>query len=272
MNSTNREIRFASHDARRGAHWLHAAYAMLSAHRMAWLSLLFLYYLVVGIVDLIPLIGQFGLPLLKPVFAVGFLAAAWNQERGGKPELKQLFQGFRSNLWALLPLGAFMLIGISVAVLATSLVDGGKLVSVLSGKLKLDETLLGTGELQAGMLFAALLALPVIMALWFAPALVVFQDCNAVEALAVSLRAALVNWKPIAVYGLLVFAFGGVLPGIATALVSAVVPASYALVVVVALLLPYVFLFVATLHISDYVSYRDVFHAGERIDGTPGAP
>ena len=31
----------------------------------------------------------------------------------------------------------------------------------------------------------------------------------------------------------------------------------------VALLLPYMFLFIATLHISDYVSYRDIFHADE---------
>jgi hypothetical protein len=29
--------------------------------------------------------------------------------------------------------------------------------------------------------------------------------------------------------------------------------------------IPYLFAFVATLHISDYVSYRDVFHAGEAL-------
>ena len=39
--------------------------------------------------------------------------------------------------------------------------------------------------------FAAVLALPVILALWFAPALVVFQDCGATEALALSLRASI---------------------------------------------------------------------------------
>jgi hypothetical protein len=272
MNAPGTPIGFARHDARRGAIWLKEAHAMLTAHRLPWLMLLLLYYLVIGIVDIIPLIGQFGLPLLKPVFAVGFLAAAWNQERGGVPELRLLFQGFRSNLWALLPLGAFMLVGISVAVLATSLVDGGKLLEVLSGKAKLDEAVLATGEVQAAMLFAAVLALPVILALWFAPALVVFQDCSAAEALATSLRAAIANWRAISVYGALVFLFGGVLPGIATAIVAAVVPAEYALVVAVAFLLPYVFLFVATLHVSDYVSYRDVFHSGERVGDSAAPP
>jgi hypothetical protein len=265
-------IVFARHDASHGALWLRDAYSMLALQRIPWLLLLFLYYLVVGVVDLIPVVGQLGLPLLKPVFAVGFLAAAWSQERGGRPELKHLFQGFRSNLWALLPLGAFLLVGISVSVLATSLVDGGKLLEVLSGRAKLDESVLASGEVQAGMLFAALLALPVLFALWFAPGLVVFQDCSAGAALLISLRAATANWKPIAVYGLLVFALGGVLPAMVTALVAALFPQEFALMIAVAFLLPYVFLFVASLHVSDYVSYRDVFHAGEHLQrDAPGA-
>jgi hypothetical protein len=263
MTEPRAPIAFVRHDAGRGVFWLREAQAMLTAKRLPWLMLLLLYYIVAGLIDHIPLLGQFALPLLKPVFAVGFLAAAWNQERGGNPELKFLFQGFRSNLWALLPLGAFMLAGIALAVFATSLVDGGTLLEVLSGKTKLDEAVVASGRVQAAMLFAAVLALPVILALWFAPGLVVFHDCGATDALALSLRAALANWRPIGVYGALVFVFGGVLPASATAIVAAVVPAQFALVVAVAFLLPYVFLFVATLHISDYVSYRDVFHPGE---------
>ena len=175
MSAPGTPIVFARHGARRGAIWLKEAHAMLTAHRLPWLMLLLLYYLVIGIVDIIPLIGQFGLPLLKPVFAVGFLAAAWNQERGGAPELRLLFQGFRSNLWALLPLGAFMLVGISVAVLATSLVDGGKLLEMMgSGSAMTEEQLtasLADPALQLGMLFSALLSIPVVIATWWAPAL-----------------------------------------------------------------------------------------------------
>lgn len=266
------EILFTRHDARHGALWLRDAYAMLSAYRGTWLLLLLVYYIVVGIVDVIPLIGQFGLPLLKPVFAVGFLAAAWNQERGQRPQVQHLFQGFRSNLWALLPIGAFLLVGVSLSILATSLVDDGKLLEVLSGRTRLDESVIASAEVQAAMLFAALLATPIVMALWFAPGLVVFHDCSAGVALVTSLRASLANWKPIAVYGLLVFAFGGLLPALVTGLIAAVVPQEFAMVVAVAFLMPYVFLFVATLHVSDYVSYRDVFHAGEQLAEGAGAP
>ncbi len=117
-----------------GAAWLRDAYRMVSGARLPWLLLLFLYYLVLGLIDLVPFVGQIAAPMLKPVFAVGFLAAAWSQERGGTPEPKQLFQGFRSNLWALIPLGAFLVIGITLAVLGTAMVDDGKLLDVLSGK------------------------------------------------------------------------------------------------------------------------------------------
>ncbi|HSC98863.1 MAG TPA: hypothetical protein VLI21_08170, partial [Casimicrobiaceae bacterium] len=38
------------------------------------------------------------------------------------------------------------------------------------------------------------------------------------------------------------------------------------------IVLPYLTFFVATLHIADYVSYRDVFHAGETLAPiSPGA-
>ena len=267
--SPPRQIPFARLDAGRGAQWLKDAYRMLSVARIPWLLLLLSYYLLLGLIDLIPFLGQIAAPILKPVFAVGFLAAAWSQERGDTPHLRQLFQGFRSNLWALLPLGVVLLAGITVAVLGTSLVDGGRLLDAVSGKTKLDEALLSDDQVEAAMLFAVLCALPVMLSLWFAPALVVFQDCTALQALGTSLRAAIANWKPISVYGLLVFFFGGILPGMITALIALLAPESFAFTVVLLVLMPYLSLFIATLHISDYVSYRDVFHAGEVHTAAP---
>jgi hypothetical protein len=252
-----------------GAAWLRDAYRMLSAARLPWLLLLVFYYLVLGIIDVIPYLGQIVAPVLKPVFAVGFLAAAWSQERGGAPELKQLFQGFRSNLWALLPLGAVLAVGITLAVLGTGLIDGGKLLDALSGKIKFDDALLASDDVQMAMLFAAVCALPVMLALWFAPALVVFQDCSAGRALGTSLAAAVANWKAISVYSLLVFFYGGVVPGIISALIAALAPGSLAFTVALVVVLPYMALFIATLHISDYVSYRAIFHANEAH--APGA-
>jgi hypothetical protein len=80
-------IPFARRDARSGIVWIRRAYAMFRAAPLRWLLLLFSYYLLIGLLEFGPLqaIGQFVAPLLKPVFAVGFLAAAWSQERGIAP-------------------------------------------------------------------------------------------------------------------------------------------------------------------------------------------
>ena len=122
------------------------------------------------------------------------------------------------------------------------------------------------------MLFSVACALPLMLALWFAPALVVFQDCSAWQALGTSLKAALANWRPIAVYGLLVFFGGGVLPAIVVALVAVLAPTAIAFPLALVLLMPYLALFIATLHISDYVSYREIFHASDSRAQHPPAP
>ena len=69
-------------------------------------------------------------------------------------------------------------------------------------------------------------------------------------------------------------------PASSYALFALVVPPGRCKSLVVALLLPYSLFFAATLHVSDYVSYRDVFHANETLapllrgasvaHGTPG--
>jgi hypothetical protein len=279
---TPRDVVYSVHGARRGLAWLATAWALFARARMPWLFLLATYYVVMMAVDLVPLIGPLAVPVIKPVFAVGFLAAAWTQERGATPRVADLFMGFRSNLRALLVLGAAFVGGITLAVMSTTLVDGGKLIDALTSPAPathaereawanaLNATL-RDGRTQLAMLFAVLVALPTLAALWFAPGLVVFQDLPALAALGHSLRAAVANWRPLVLYALAVFTLGGILPGLALALLSVALPASSGAVVGIALLLPYMFFFAATLHISDYVSYRDVFHAGETLAPlTPG--
>ena len=264
-------IPFARRNAAHGVFWLRQAFSMLWAFRVRWLLLLLTYYFLILAIDVVPYIGAFVAPLLKPVFAVGFLAAAWSQERGEVPSVRHLFAGFRANLRALLVLGLVFVVGMTVAVFATALIDGGKLVAVMSGRAEIDEALLADGDVELAMLFGALCALPILLALWFAPALVVFQDCGGIRALATSLRAAMANGRPIAVYALLIFLYGGALPAFVAKIIAVMLPLELAKTVVLVALFPYLALLVATLHISDYVSYRDLFHPDESA-APPDAP
>ena len=274
------DIVFTRHGARRGLAWLAEAYAMFKRARLQWLVLVALYYLIMVALTKIPYAAHVLLPLLKPVFAVGLLAAAWTQERGGRPSVSHLFQGFRANLRALIPLGIVFVAGVTAAVLATSIFDGGLLVDLLSSETRpapeggadakvpegrSTEELIASGRLQTSMLILLVLALPTILALWFAPALVVFQDAGPSAALGASLRAALANWRPLLVYALAVSVFGAVLPLIIAKLVFMLLPSQVTVDIVRIALLAYGLMFAATLQISDYVSYRDIFHAGETL-------
>jgi hypothetical protein len=251
-------------DARRGLFWLRRAYRMFRAAPLRWLLLLTVYSVLMVVAELAPwpVVGKIVASMLKPVFAVGFLAAAWAQERGGRPTLADLFLGFRSNLRALLPLGLVFFVGITLAVWATSLVDGGALIDWLSGGDEPSDELKAGGRLQLAFLFGSVCAMPTLLALWFAPALIVFHDATPLSALWTSLRAALANWRPVGVFGLAIFFYGGVLPFLCAS-VARLAGETAGTIIGVGILFPYMLVFLATFQIADYVAYRDVFHAGE---------
>ena len=275
MTANARDIAFTRYDGRRGIDWLRRAIrcqpasAGLGRHARG-------YYIALLVVDVVPFIGVFIAPILKPVLSVGFLAAAWTQERGGKPTLRMLLRGFGANLSALLPLGIIFVSGISIAIGATALIDGGQLLEMLYGAApaadvdptgaarSVQDTLAST-RVQLAMLFGALCALPTILALWWAPALVVFQDAPLLAALGASLRAAVANWRAALRYALGVFTLGAVVPTLVTTGIALVVPPPLNATIAALIVLPYLAFFVSTLHIADYVSYRDVFHAGESL-------
>jgi len=274
MAGTVVDIAYMRLPARRGVVWLRQSYAMFAQHRLAWIGLLLAYYVLLLVVDALPWIGVFVAPMIKPVLSVGFLAAAWTQERGGKPAIGMVFRGFGANLRALLPLGIVFIVGISIALGATALIDGGQLLDLLYGAAPAADNdpsaaarhvqqTLGSARVEWAILFGALCALPTLMALWWAPALVVFQDAGLATALRSSLRAAAANWRAAARYAIGVFVLGAIVPSLITALLALLVPPPLNATIAALVVLPYVAFFVATLHISDYVSYRDVFHPDE---------
>ncbi|HJU24005.1 MAG TPA: BPSS1780 family membrane protein [Casimicrobiaceae bacterium] len=274
MATTARDIGYTRYEGRRGILWLRESYAMFARHRRAWIMLLLAYYATLLLVQALPWVGAVVAPLIKPVLSVSFLAAAWTQERGGKPAISMLLRGFRANLGALLPLGFVFVVGISIALTATALVDGGQLLDALYGAAPSADddpdaatrafvTTLQSPRVMAAIVFGALCALPTLLALWWAPALVVFQDAGPFTALRASIRAAIGNWRATLRYAIGIVVFGVVIPTSISAMLALVLPPPINATLAALIVLPYVAFFVATLHICDYVSYRDVFHAGE---------
>ncbi len=130
-------------------------------------------------------------------------------------EVSDFFSGFRANTNGLLILGVIIMGGMA----GFALLFGGALVAKL---------------------VSLLLLFPLIMTIWFAPALVFFNNMSPVNALKASFNACLKNTLPFLVYGLIVMVL----------MFFAALPVGLGFL----LLIP-------VLSGSVYVSYRDIFVA-----------
>ena len=195
------------------------------------------------------------------MLVVGFLAATWHHERGQPPEIKHLFSGFKSNLKALLPLGLVFLLGVLIASAIASAITEISLETLMSTDPAVRPA---DADLLRFMVLTLLFTLPMNAALWFAPALIVFSDATFFQALSLSIRAWTRNVFAMLVYMLSIF-------GMLVVMAFAVAPAAYfggkELQTFVAMIL--VVPLTAVLMVSDYVSYRRIFHRNERLTDLP---
>ncbi len=247
----------------RGARWLAQGWALFRVAPLVWLWLVFLYWLLMTTLSLVPLVGIGAATVLIPAFSVGFMVAARSCERSRAPEPGELFAGFRGGAWAQLKLGAVYLAALALLLAATTLADDGALARWMLTGARPDEQALHSDAFLAALLVAAGGYLPVMMMFWFAPVLAAWHGLGAAQALFFSFFASLINWRaflgygaaaavltigiPLIVLGALLFASGGKLrPG------------------VMALVFPLLILLLPILFASFYASYRDVFGTVEQ--------
>jgi hypothetical protein len=244
--------------ARRGWRWLAEGFRIFRKNQLM-LSLAVLgYWILMALINSVPLIGQLVATLLIPVFSVSLMNACRLLEQGRPFPPQLLFSGFQQNLRSLLTLGV-VYIAVSVAILAiVALADGGVLFRLMVLAERPDEqALTGDGVMVAGQLALVLFA-PLMMAYWYAPVLVAWHDLPVGKSLFFSFVACLRNWRAFLVYAVAVMVVGALVPGLLVGLFT-VLFASVGEVFSVALTAVIVFVLLPTLYASFYVSYRDVF-------------
>jgi uncharacterized membrane protein len=202
-------------DAGHGGQWWSAAWALFRASPWIWLAITVLFIVIMFVLALIPLVGQIASSLLYPVLGAGLLAGARAQDAGGELKVEHLFACFNAKavpliVVALLYFAGWFLIWVVAAALLVGVVGFGTLASLLSG----DPSEAGLALLSAmGMgtvivlLLAALLGVPLVMAYWYAPALVLFRGEEPIKAMRTSFTACMRNVPPFFVYGLLGIVF-----------------------------------------------------------------
>jgi uncharacterized membrane protein len=226
-------------DGGRGWDWIAEAFTLFRKQPGIWILTTVVLAVLVIVVSLIPVLGSFATALLIPVFVGGLMLGCQDVDRGGALEIERLFAGFKQRTGDLVMVGACNLAGTVVIALAfVAVAGGGVFMAVMRGGI--EGAGLSIASLLIALLLVAGLSVPLAMATWFAPALIVLHGVAPGAALKASFFACLRNWMPFLIYGivLLVLCF------------VAAIPAFLGFLVLVPVLIA-----------SVYTSYRDIFCA-----------
>jgi hypothetical protein len=198
-------------DAARGLQWWSSAVAWLFtdvAQLGVWVLMALVFFVVTVLLHFVPLLGSVASFLLHFVLSGGLLLAAARSARREVPPFGDLFAGFGPRAGQLIALGLLVFVACLMVFAAMAAVGLVAAVSAIGGGLLNSMTLpdpaaWGIGLGTAGLLLLCLLALiPISMAAWLAPALVMLRGVPPVEALRLSLSACMGNLAALTVYGL----------------------------------------------------------------------
>ncbi|MDH3319481.1 MAG: BPSS1780 family membrane protein [Betaproteobacteria bacterium] len=247
----------------RGAHWLAAGWSMFRAAPLGWLVLVFAYLMATTLMSVFPVVGPAAVSLLVPAFSVGFMAASRAAAHRQPVELPMLFAGFRERLPGQLVLGCVYSAGFAAAIAGSALVDGGALLQALFDPAQARDDAGQGDRLFVGMLASAVLYLPTMMMLWFAPVLVAWHGLGPGKAVFYSLVAFWMNRLAFIAYALvlavvLFLAMGSVI------LLASLMPGEAPALNPRSLVFPLALIVLPTLFASYYASYEDVFGAPEQ--------
>ena len=208
----------------------------------------FTYFWIVSMI--IPLLGPLLFNLFSPALFAGLMVGCRAVESGGRLQVGHLFAGFRDRLAPLVTVGGVYLVGTILVVGIVLVMVGGSPLPALKPGADIEALRAALRSMAFALAVGAAVYLPLIMLVWFAPLLVVFDGMAPVPAMKLSFAACLKNTVPFTVYGLAILALWFVL-----SLPAAMGPVGALLVI--ALLAASIPVLVC----SIYLSYRDVFVA-----------
>ncbi len=191
-------------DGGRAIEWLKQGWELFVKNPGVWIAIIVIMLVIVVVLSLIPIIGQLAVHFLMPVFVGGIMLGCKSLIDGGELRIDHLFAGFKQNTGNLVLVGVFYLIGVVAVVGITFLIGGG---AALTGGLMGRGPGIGMalGGFFLAMLVMLVLMVPLGMAMWFAPALVVFHNVAPLAAMKASFFACLKNIVAVLVYVVIVF-------------------------------------------------------------------
>jgi len=198
--------------ASQGFQWVVAGFRLYRKNPLLLSAAFGLLFGVVMALNLIPVVGGSLSELASPLMVAGFLAAYRALDEGRELELPQFLAGVQGSAIPLMAVGAVQLLGtllIGKIMLGMGFDPQAVMAAAQGGKASPAEMQAMMNQAMPAVLTGLALFTPLIMATWFAPALILFGGARPATALGVSLKAVAKNWAAMLtnsiVLGLLLF-------------------------------------------------------------------
>ena len=227
--------------AGQGWQWIVEGFELFKKSPIIWVVLFIILFLITIALHFIPILGPLVFYILSPVFLAGLMIGCKAQQNGEELEIAHLFAGFKKNTNSLIALGGIYLVG-QIIIFGVMFIFGGGAIFTLmrGGQPDLAAMTAAISSAMLAVLVGLALYIPLAMALWFAPALAVFNDMQPVPALKSSFDACMKNIVPFLIYGIALFVLSLI--------------ASIPLFLGFLILIPVIFT-------SIYTGYKDIYSA-----------
>ena len=193
----------------RGLAWITEALPYFTRNPLGWIAAMIVLFIISIVLGIIPF-GSLVINILYPVVVGGYMLGCAAHQQGDSFEFQHIFAGFQEAYFKRLAmLGVIYLVAtILVIILLVILVivgfGGMEFLQQLEGG-QIEDVSSNTTEFMLLILISATLFLPLIMAMWFAPVIIIHSDESSLSAMMLSFNACLKNILPFTLYGLIVF-------------------------------------------------------------------
>lgn len=230
--------------AQAGMAWVKQGWTVFKEAAIVWSGMTAAAFLAVMFASQIPYVGRYLVELLSPLLVAGYMAACRDAEQRQPVTFLHLAAGFSQARVPLLVVGGIYLLGALLIDQIMRALGGQGLQEMLTlaqrpKEMSPEEAQALLGGAMPALLLGMLLYTPLLLATWFAPALILFDAYKPGNAMWWSLWTCVVNWRPLMLYSLVLGAVG---------LLALLIPFGLGLLV-----------FMPWAMISTYAAYRSLF-------------
>jgi uncharacterized membrane protein len=190
--------------ASEGFQWVAAGFRLYRKTPLLLSAAFAMLFGVVMALGLIPMVGGALSELASPLMVAGFLAAYRALDDGNELELPNFLAGVQGPAIPLMAVGAVQLLGtllIGKIMLGMGF-DPQAVITAAQSQKDPAEMQAILNQAMPAVLTGLVLFTPLIMATWFAPALILFGGARPATALGVSLKAVARNWAAMMMNGI----------------------------------------------------------------------